>query len=129
MASSQANLTDRKNLIYIAALFVVVILGGSLTFGFVSNQDAKTSTTTTLVGSSDDTNTQGQARPRSIPRPGEGEKPTDPGKPGGWEQLLLFGVVLSGMAAIAAIVIRGNKKARANRAAWRAAVRRVCGSI
>jgi len=36
----------------------------------------------------------------SNPLPGCGREPTSPGDRGGWQQLLLFGVMLGGMAVI-----------------------------
>ena len=36
----------------------------------------------------------------SNPLPGCGREPTSPGDRGGWQQLLLFGIMFAGMAAI-----------------------------
>lgn len=64
---------------------------------------------------------QGGAKPHIIPRPNEGQAPQDPGDPGGWEQLGLFGMIVGGLGVITLVVVRGSARVRANRAAWLAA--------
>lgn len=55
------------------------------------------------------------ARTRSpgiIPKPSEGRTPENPGDPGGWEQLALFGVVTAGLATMAVLAWRSSLRAR-----------------
>lgn len=51
-------------------------------------------------------------RPGIIPRPGEGQRPTEPGQRGGWEQVALLGVVVVAVALIATVVVRSARRAR-----------------
>lgn len=51
-------------------------------------------------------------RPGIIPQPGGGRAPSDPGEPGGWEQLALLGVILVAVAAIVTVVVRSTRRAR-----------------
>lgn len=60
-------------------------------------------------------------RPSSIPQPNEGRAPTDPGDPGGAEQLALFSLLILSVAGIGFVIFRGGKKSQANRARWLAA--------
>ena len=51
-----------------------------------------------------------------IPAPNSGRAPTDPGDPGGWGQLLLFGVLFVGSAIVFGRVLwAGHQRSRANR--------------
>lgn len=59
--------------------------------------------------------------PDIIPDPNQGVAPTDPGDPGGWQQLALFGVLVLALMGIGIVIFRGGKQAQANRARWREA--------
>jgi hypothetical protein len=51
-----------------------------------------------------------------IPAPNSGRAPTNPGDPGGWGQLLLFGVLFVGSAIVFGRVLwAGHQRSRANR--------------
>jgi hypothetical protein len=53
---------------------------------------------------------------RVIPLPNSGRKPADAGDPGGWGQLLLFGLLLVASASIFGRVLwAGHQRSRANR--------------
>lgn len=82
---------------------------------------------TTSVNSGERKDTQGQlqedggAKPHIIPLPNSGTPPKNPGDRGGWEQFLVMGLIVAGLGVIGVLALRGNRTARANRAAWRAA--------
>jgi len=59
--------------------------------------------------------------PHIIPTPAEGRAPENPGDPGGWEQLALFGVLILAFALIGFLIWRTSRKARAAQAARLAA--------
>ncbi|MCU1453119.1 MAG: hypothetical protein JWN46_1265 [Acidimicrobiales bacterium] len=61
---------------------------------------------------------QGGAKPHIIPLPNSGHAPSGPGDRGGWEQLLTLGLIVGGIALLAALAWRGARKARAGRQAW-----------
>lgn len=50
-----------------------------------------------------------------VPRPNSGQAPDSPNDPGGWQQYLVFALIVGGMAAIALLVRRSSKKALAAR--------------
>jgi hypothetical protein len=51
-----------------------------------------------------------------IPAPNSGRAPADPGDPGGWGQLLLFGVLFVGSAIVFGRVLwAAHQRSRANR--------------
>jgi hypothetical protein len=52
------------------------------------------------------------AQPQSISGPDYGQKPTNPGDPGGWEQLAVGGLIGVALAGGAAFVIRSSYKAK-----------------
>lgn len=95
-----------------AALLAVVIVGGVAVVSVVTDdgprRDARTE--------------REEGRPPSIVvQPNSGRAPQDPGDRGGWEQLALFALLVVALAVIAAVVVRGGRRARAGRAAWKAA--------
>ncbi len=51
--------------------------------------------------------------PRIIARPEDGRGPEQPGDPGGWEQLVLFGVVVAGLGTLGLLGWRSSRRARA----------------
>ena len=59
--------------------------------------------------------------PDIIPDPSQGRAPEDPGDPGGWQQLALFGLLAASLVGIGVVVFRGGKRSQANRARWHAA--------
>ncbi len=54
-------------------------------------------------------------RPGIIPRPGEGHAPTDPGEPGGRDQLALLGLIVVSLGVIVALVTRSVRRNAARR--------------
>ena len=46
-----------------------------------------------------------------IPRPNSGRAPDSPNDPGGWQQYMVFGLIVAGMAAIVLLVRRSSKRA------------------
>lgn len=60
-------------------------------------------------------------RPSSLPRPGEGQAPKEAGDPGGWAQLLIFGLLAVAMLFIGSMIFVGGRKVQAKRATWVAA--------
>jgi hypothetical protein len=52
-------------------------------------------------------------QPKIITRPEDGVAPEQPGDPGGWEQLALFGVIVAGLGAVGTLAWRSSRKARA----------------
>jgi hypothetical protein len=48
-----------------------------------------------------------------IPRPGSGQAPDSPNDPGGWQQYLVFGLIVGGMAAIVLLVRWESRRALA----------------
>lgn len=53
--------------------------------------------------------------PSIIPRPNSGAEPTDPGDRGGSLQTAVFVLVLGGVGAMGAIVVRESRRARQRR--------------
>jgi hypothetical protein len=52
----------------------------------------------------------------ALPPPGCGEKPKASGDRGGWEQILLFGIVTGAMAGIGLVIVRSTiRRDRATR--------------
>lgn len=106
---------DRRTVIWSATLLVVVIFAGMFVVAAALDDGPRRDTQGQLTE-------EGGAKPHIIPRPNEGRAPTDPGDPGGWEQLTLFGVLAVALVGIGVVVARGGgARARAGRAAWRAA--------
>ena len=50
-----------------------------------------------------------------LPRPNTGRAPDSPNDPGGWQQYLVFGLILGGLALIGSLVVRESRRARAAR--------------
>lgn len=50
-----------------------------------------------------------------IPRPNSGQAPDSPNDPGGWQQYLVFGLILAGLATIFGLAVRESRRARARR--------------
>jgi hypothetical protein len=46
----------------------------------------------------------------ALPKPGCGREPVDAGDRGGWQQLLVFGVLMAGMAGIGTRVVFSVRK-------------------
>ena len=90
-----------------AALVALALVAGPA----VSARADGTSTTTPTTLPVED---PGAAR--VIPLPNSGRKPADAGDPGGWGQLLLFGLLLVASASIFGRVLwAGHQRSRANR--------------
>jgi hypothetical protein len=48
-----------------------------------------------------------------LPRPNSGQAPDSPNDPGGWQQYLVFGLILAGLVVIVLLVLRESRRARA----------------
>lgn len=109
--------SERRTLVVAGAVFfgilVVLVVLAAVVAG--DSGDPRPSATTQACAT-DDTQClaaqQAAGRPGIIPRPGEGQAPEEPGDPGGWEQVALFGVLVGGLALIVALVVRGARRAR-----------------
>ncbi len=73
---------------------------------------------TTSYGPRQDTQVQleeqGGAKPHIIPRPGEGEAPKHANDRGGWQQLLVLGLLVTGVGTVGGLAWRSSRRARAN---------------
>jgi len=98
-----------RRLLAVAVVVLAVVAGSVLTDPAVAHADDTTTTTTTTLPV--------DASARSvIPLPNSGRKPTDAGDPGGWGQLLLFGLLFVASALIFGRVLwAGHQHSRANR--------------
>lgn len=72
------------------------------------NDDEDTTTTTSQEIRDSDTGLND-----IVPQPNSGEAPDDPSDPGGWQQYMVFGLIIGGMAVIVMIVVRQSRRARA----------------
>ena len=54
---------------------------------------------------------QGGAKPHIIPRPGEGETPDRPNDRGGWQQVLVLGLMVAGLSGVAGLAWRSSRRA------------------
>jgi hypothetical protein len=73
----------------------------------------------TPVAAQDDTTTTSQPIRDSdtglndiVPQPNSGEAPDDPSDRGGWQQFMVFGLILGGMGVIVLMVVRQSRRAR-----------------
>lgn len=112
----------------LAGVVMIVLLGlGALASGFLidSNDEPMGDTNPAVIVDEQTGDTapveRGDGRPDIVPRPNSGKAPETPGDPGGSQQLLLLGGVMVAMAGIGVWVFTGGRRARANKAAWRAA--------
>lgn len=48
-----------------------------------------------------------------VPQPNSGEAPDDPSDRGGWQQYMVFVLIVGGLAAIVVLVLRQSRRARA----------------
>jgi hypothetical protein len=47
-----------------------------------------------------------------VPQPNSGEAPDDPSDRGGWQQFMVFGLIVGGMGVIVVLVVRQSRHAR-----------------
>jgi hypothetical protein len=92
-------------LVAIAALVLLAALGVGAPAA-TGQTDSTTSTTTPIRDSDTGLND-------IVPQPNSGEAPDDPSDRGGWQQYLVFGLIIGGMAVIVVIVTRQSRRARA----------------
>ena len=50
--------------------------------------------------------------PQIIPSPDDRERATNPGDPGGWEQVMLLGVMVTGMLTVGGLAFRASRRAK-----------------
>jgi hypothetical protein len=95
----------RRHLPLAALISLLVVLGVGAPAAMAQSED--TTTTTTPIRDSD------TGLNDIVPQPNSGEAPDDPSDRGGWQQYLVFGLIIGGMAVIVAIVMRQSRRARA----------------
>ena len=95
-----------------AAVLALTILGGVTAVVFLAD-DARPPAGTSVM--------EPEPKARAIPRPNEGQAPSEPGDRGGWAQLALLGLSVVAVSGIGLVVVRGSTASRQRRAAWLAA--------
>lgn len=93
---------------------LLALLGAVLVTGVAPSaaaQDGGEGGTTTTELVSDEDSPLGDI----IPRPNSGQAPDSPNDPGGWQQYLVFGAILFGLAAIVLLVRRESRRSLARR--------------
>jgi hypothetical protein len=102
-APASAEQAERRRYLLAAVVMVVAILGLALAVGFLADDPPR-----------NDQQTKGDtaAKPHIIPRPNSGQAPTQPGDRGGWEQTLVFVVMLGGMVTLAVLAWRSSVRAK-----------------
>lgn len=102
--------------VFLGVLVVLIALVAVVAGGEASDGTSPTTTIACEPGDAACLAAQRSAeRPGIIPRPGEGRAPDDPGEPGGWEQVALFGVIVAGLGVIATLVVRSVRRNAAHR--------------
>lgn len=89
-----------------------VMFGSMLLAAVVAYATAGTS------GNPNPTNQASAAKGASIPLPGSGHKPTNPGDRGGWEQLLTLGLIVAGIVGLGLLAWRSAGRMREGRQQW-----------
>lgn len=112
--SARSGTLDRRTVVLSAVLLVVAIVGGTALVATLADDGPRRDPAEQLTDA-------GAPAPAIIPRPNEGRPPEDPGDRGGWAQLVLLGLIVTSVAGIAVVVVRGSGASRARRAAWLAA--------
>lgn len=74
--------------------------------GSAAAQDDATTTTSTPIRDSD------SGLNDIIPQPNSGQAPENPSDPGGWQQYMVFGLIIGGMTLIVLIAWRQSVQAR-----------------
>lgn len=120
-SSAVAGDGERRRFVVAGALFlgILVVLIALVAVLAGGAGDERRTTVTTVACADDDTPCriaqQGAGRPSIIPRPGEGQAPEDPGDPGGWAQVALFGLIVTALGIIVALVVRATRRAAGRR--------------
>jgi hypothetical protein len=98
--------------ILVVLIALVAVFGGG-------EGDERQSTVTTVACAPDDAAClaaqRSGERPGIIPKPGEGHAPTDPGEPGGWEQIALFFALVTALGVIVLLIVRSTRRAAGRR--------------
>jgi hypothetical protein len=92
---------------HLAAL--VLILGLAVTLVGADPASAQDDDTTTTSAPIRDNDT---GLNDIIPQPNSGQAPEQPSDRGGWQQYMVFGLIIGGMAVIVLLAWRGSTKAR-----------------
>ena len=90
----------------IGALAIALLLVLSLASASAVAQDDGTTTTTQPIRDSD------TGLNDIVPQPNSGEAPDDPSDRGGWQQFMVFGLIVGGMGVIVVLVVRQSRHAR-----------------
>lgn len=110
---------ERRGLLVAGAAFfgvlVVLIVVAALFAGSAGDERTTSSSTTEACAPGDaacEIARQSAERPGIIPQPGGGEAPSDPGDPGGWAQVTLFGLIVVAVTVIIGLVVRSARRTR-----------------
>jgi hypothetical protein len=98
-----------RSLVLISVLTTAAVLSGVGPAAHVDRALAQSDTTVDTRPVIDDGSSPAG---NILPRPNTGQAPDSPNDPGGWQQYLVFGLILGGLALIAALVVRESRKAR-----------------
>jgi hypothetical protein len=95
----------------LCALFTVLATLAMLATSGPASAQADTTTDTRPVVEGDGNSPMGNI----LPRPNTGQAPDSPNDPGGWQQYLVFGLIIAGLALIVVFVARESRRARTPR--------------
>lgn len=95
-----------------SAVLALVIVLASMAPTSAQITDVDDATTTTTMVESDGPSPAGNI----LPRPDTGQAPDSPNDPGGWQQYLVFGLILAGIGLIVGMVIRESRRVRSRQA-------------
>ena len=104
----QTSLVDRRTSIgrvVAAVALATVVLVGFVPSSAVAQGDDSTTTTQPIRDSDTGLND-------IVPQPNSGEAPDDPSDRGGWQQYLVFVLIVAGIGGIVLLVMRQSRNAR-----------------
>ena len=97
---------QRRSSRLIGALALALLLVVTLGSASATAQDDDTTTTTQPIRDSD------TGLNDIVPQPNSGEAPDDPSDRGGWQQFMVFGLIIGGMGVIVVLVVHQSRQAR-----------------
>lgn len=119
MTASSRSDEIRRNVI------AAVVVFGAITIGAIvvvlapgSDEKGPGAPTTSLVVGPDGSTVPVVDQPSSLPKPDSGRAPEDSGDPGGWEQTLIFVLVVLAMGGLGLALARGTRRTRAAKQRW-----------
>jgi hypothetical protein len=110
MSSSRSPRRLALLLLAVGTLLVGPLVGSAAAQSDAPASDDTVQTTSTLP-------TDNRELGNSLPKPGQGMEPQDPGDPGGWLQQSLFFLICTAIVVISLLVWRSSRKARGARSA------------